>query len=256
MQFADDEFQFGRIANVLYFLGRLEGGPVDQRNLIQMGVMAKLCQEDLEKFGFRVSARGMGDIIDILEGKHPSPNLESYCMILRTNLMTELESTLFLHVEYSVARYYREPRRGWEEVVTRFPDAISDIEEASKCYALSRYAASIFHSTQVIEIGLIEIGKFISIPDPRSGFTAVCSELKRILEKKYDTLSDFEKANRPFFEQVYATSEALKNAWRNKISHAQQRLVLLSADFTPAIAEEILVASRAFMRRLAEDMPS
>jgi hypothetical protein len=106
-----------------------------------------------------------------------------------------------------------------------------------------------------MEIGLIELGKFMSIPDPKSGFTAVCNELRRVLDKKYDTLTEFEKANRPFFEQIYGTTEALKNAWRNKISHAQQKLVLLTVDFTPEVAEEILFATRAFMRRLAEDMP-
>lgn len=49
--------------------------------------------------------------------------------------------------------------------------------------------------------------------------------------------------------------EALKNAWRNKISHAQGKLNLLSPAFTREIAEEILIATRAFMRRLAEGLP-
>jgi hypothetical protein len=57
------------------------------------------------------------------------------------------------------------------------------------------------------------------------------------------------------FEQVHQTAEALKNAWRNKISHAQGRLVLMTATFSPEIAEEILFGTRAFMRRLADGLP-
>jgi hypothetical protein len=55
---------------------------------------------------------------------------------------------------------------------------------------------------------------------------------------------------------MYGTVEALKTAWRNKISHVQGKLVLLTSDFTPEVAEEIVMASRAFMRRLATEMPN
>jgi hypothetical protein len=255
MQFADDEFQFGRIANVLYFLGRLEGGPVSQVDRIQMSVMAKLCQEDLERFGFRRSTRGMQDIIDILDDKHPSPNLEGYSMALRANLMAELESTLFLHVEYSVARYYREPRRDWEEVIARFPDTVSDIEEAGKCYALGRYAASVFHGMQALEHGLLALGEFMRLPDRKSGFPAVANALQRIKDKKRQDLTDFEKKHFAFFEQMHGSVHAIKDAWRNKVSHAQGKLALMTSDFSPAVAIEIYMATRAFMRRLATDLP-
>jgi hypothetical protein len=75
------------------------------------------------------------------------------------------------------------------------------------------------------------------------------------VDKKYNERNDFEKQNFPFLEQVQGTVEALKNAWRNKISHAQGKLILLTTDFTPEIAEEIILATRAFMRRLGEGLP-
>ncbi len=255
MQFADDEFQFGRIANVFFFLGRLEGGPVGERDQIQMEVMAKLCQEDLERFGLHVSARSMQDIIDLLKGTHPSSNWRDYSTVLRTSLMNELESTLFLHAEYSVARYYREPRRDWEEVIERFPETVSDIEECSKCYALGRYAGSVFHSMQVLEHGLLALGEFIEIADPKSGFTAVANALQRVNNKKHHDLSDFEKKHLAFFEQMHGSVQAIKDAWRNKVSHAQGKLVLMTADFSGAVAIEIYMATRGFMRRLATDLP-
>jgi len=141
-------------------------------------------------------------------------------------------------------------------VIDRFPDTVTDIEEARKCFALSRYAATVFHTLQVVGVGLIELGKFMKVNDPKSGWTAVANELKKIVAKKYEDRTDFERQHFELLEQVQGTVEALKNAWRNKVSHAQGRLILRTKDFSPEVAEEILYASRSFMRRLATDLPA
>jgi len=46
----------------------------------------------------------------------------------------------------------------------------------------------------------------------------------------------------------------MQNAWRHKISHAANRLVLETGEFQPYVAEDILVATRAFMRTLATEL--
>jgi hypothetical protein len=72
--------------------------------------------------------------------------------------------------------------------------------------------------------------------------------LKKIIDKKYDQRTEFEKKHSPFIEQMQGTVQALKNAWRNKISHARgQRLLLVDSEFTPDTAEEIMTATRSFM---------
>lgn len=171
-------------------------------------------------------------------------------------LVDEMMETSFLSISDSEAEYFSQPRKGWKEIIDRFPETVSDIEESRKCFALSRYAAAVFHALQVVEIGLIELGKFIGVADPKSGWSAVAKELKRIVSKNYDDRTDFEKQHFDFLEQVQGTVEALKNAWRNKVSHAQGKLTLLTADFSPDVAEEILYAARAFMRRLVSGLPS
>jgi len=75
------------------------------------------------------------------------------------------------------------------------------------------------------------------------------------MKKERKSLTRFERRNFTFLEQIHGTIEALKDAWRNKVSHAQGRLVLLSSEFSPAVTEEILLAVRGFMRRLAEGLP-
>ena len=161
----------------------------------------------------------------------------------------------FMSLTSAEARYYSNPRDGWEAIIDRFPNTTSDIEEASKCFALSRYAATVFHSLQVVEIGLIELGTFLDVRDPLSGWTAVSKQLKRTIDKSRNDMTAFERDNFALIEQIQGTVEALKNAWRNKVSHAHGKLTVLTADFSQEIAEEILYASRGFMRRLVDGLP-
>lgn len=190
--------------------------------------------------------------------KENDRDIESYRRFepeLRGRLIDEMKETIFFSLSALEGNYYCRPQHGWEEIISRFPDVRADVEEAHKCFALSRYAATTFHSLQIVEFGLIELGVFINVTDPKSGWTAVTGRLSAILKKPYKERTDFERANHDFLEQLQGTTEALKNAWRNKVSHAQGKLTVLTPDFAPEIAEEILFASRAFMRRLAEGLP-
>ena len=175
---------------------------------------------------------------------------------LQERMIDQMSSPRFFWLSDQEAEYYNSPRKGWDEIISRFPDSIVDIEEAQKCFALSRYSAAVFHSLQVVEIGLIELGRVIVATDPQRGWNATTKRLNVILNTKYPARTPFQQQHQKFLEQIAATIELLKSAWRNKVSHAQDRLVLLRTDFTPAIAEEILVASRSFMRRLATEAPA
>jgi hypothetical protein len=48
---------------------------------------------------------------------------------------------------------------------------------------------------------------------------------------------------------------AIKDSWRHKISHVENKLNWMDTDFSPQVAVEIISATRGFMRRLATDMP-
>lgn len=174
---------------------------------------------------------------------------------LVNTLESECSTITFLRVDAEHTQYFEKPTKDWPEVITRFPNTQTDIEEMSKCFALDRYAASVFHSLAVVDHGLIELGEFLGVNNPKSGFTAVSNELKRIVSIEYSKLSDFQKKHIELFQQLQVTVEGLKTAWRNKISHVQGRLVIMTSDFMPDVAEEIYFATRSFMRRLATDLP-
>jgi hypothetical protein len=176
--------------------------------------------------------------------------------ILYGRIEDELKTRFFMYLPSGKAEQYNKPLKGWEEILVRFPEVLGDLEEMNRCYAVSRYSASVFHSVSLIEHGLIALGAFLGVKDPKSGWTAVCGELEKLVIKtKFPDLDKKFQTHFGFLEQTHGTTMALKNSWRNKISHAHARLVVLTPDFTPEIAEEIIFATRAFMRRLATEMP-
>jgi nitric oxide synthase oxygenase domain/subunit len=181
--------------------------------------------------------------------------LQDATLQVTIRLEEELAIRLLFQLPQEQQKYFETPTDEWEEVIARFPDTINNIEEMSKCFALSRFSAAVYHACQVIELGLIELGKFLEVSDPKSGFTAVTRELKKLIDKGHSNLPPKYRDCFDFLEQMHGLIEALKSAWRNKIDHAQKTLVLMTVDFTPAVAQEIMLASRAFMRRLATEMP-
>lgn len=188
----------------------------------------------------------------------PDPSFEKFRGLvaeLQERMIDEMKGNRFLALTAQEADYFYHPLKGWEEIVARFPDSNTDIEEAYKCFAASRYAAAVFHILQVIESGLIEFGKLIGVTDPLPGWTATTGKLAKIKSTKYPDRSQFEQENSAFFEQMHAAIEALQLAWRNKVSHVHGRLTLMTSEFHPEVAEEILVTSRALMRRLATGAP-
>lgn len=209
--------------------------------------------------GFECVQPHIRRMLERFEGRHGGYNasrLNADYDELHWRVQDEMGKLLVMRIPRDRQEIYEEPLKGWEEIVGRFHKALTDIEESRKCFALSRYTAAVFHSLQVVEAGLIELGNFINVNDPNSGWSAIAQRLTKLLTTKYQDLTEFEKANRPFLEQMQGTVEALKNAWRNKISHAQGKLsVMTGEEFHPDVAEEILSATRAFMRRLADGLP-
>ncbi len=175
---------------------------------------------------------------------------------IQGRLEDELSLSLFFLLPIERKKYFDKPLEGWQEVIARFPRAAADVEEMSKCFALSRYTACVFHSVSAIEAGLLDLGKFLGVTDPQSGWTAITKELERIVVKtKYGDRSPLHQQHYAFLEQMYGVAESLKSAWRNKVSHTQGKPILMTNDFSPDVAEEIMMASRSFMRRLATELP-
>jgi hypothetical protein len=172
---------------------------------------------------------------------------------LHENIERELSCQFFVGIPVSRVGSYTNSLIGWEEIADKFPFATEDIEEMNKCYALCRYSASAFHSLLVVEHGLVALGKLIGVTDPKEGWDASCRKLKEIVDagRNHNTTSlDFS-----FLEQLNSSAQAMKFAWRNKVNHATGKVIVMGGGFASHVTEEIIVATRSFMRRLLEGMP-
>jgi hypothetical protein len=227
----------------------------DTKQLMQM--TCKLQREECVSLGLIASVATIDRLLLLASNAQATlGQLDSLEKELKSRLADELRGNFFLSLTASESERYNRWFDGWLEAVTRFPQAFTDIEEMNKCFALGRYAGAVFHSVQTIECGLIEFGTFMKVNDPRSGWTAVTKRLEILVTKtRYQDLDPLHQKHFNFLEQMHGVVGALNNAWRNKISHAQGRLVLMTSEFSSEVAEEIIVVSRSFMRRLATELP-
>jgi hypothetical protein len=163
--------------------------------------------EDCINLGLHASKASAEKIVKLLSRDDASfEGLRSLVGELQERMMDEMSASRFFIMSDQEADYYGNPRKGWKEVIVRFPDSVTDIEEAYKCFACSRYAAAVFHSLQVVEVGLIELGKLIAVTDPTPGWTATTQRLKKILDTKYSDRTAFERENYAFLEQLHAAT--------------------------------------------------
>ncbi len=167
-------------------------------------------------------------------------------------LERELKTRVFLPVAIQRQKYFDCPLEGWEIAIEKFPDCREDVEEMSKCYALSRYTAAVFHSLLVSEHGLIVLGRQVGVNDPKPGWDATYRRLDHLVNNRRDIPAGIDFA---FVEQTKARVESMKHAWRNKVNHAAGRLVIEKSGFNDFSAEEVIIATRSFMRQLAEGLP-
>ena len=174
---------------------------------------------------------------------------------MRLTFIDELSTKLFFQLRNEKKEWFEIPRKGWEKITERFPDTVTDIEEMSKCLALSRYAASVFHSLLIVERGLIELGRAIGVTDPKPGWDATCNKMKILLDGGHKSYPPSLTIGFSALEQINQAPQSMKMAWRNKVNHAAGCLTVMSSDFVPDVAEEIVLGTRGFMRRLATDLP-
>jgi len=175
---------------------------------------------------------------------------------LRNRFTDELKTKLFLIIATAKQTHFDSPRLGWEKIVARFPNCLNDVEEMNKCFALSRYTATMFHALQVAEWGAVELGKRIGVIDHKVGWVATSKHLGALVDAGYAKLPSTISLPFSFLEQMNREIETMMLAWRHKVDHAANRLIILpNTTLTPDIAEHIIKSVKVFMGRLEEGLP-
>ena len=173
---------------------------------------------------------------------------------LRERIEDDLHSHVFIGLSMDESKLYQNPEDKWREVISRFPKVRHDVEESSKCFALQRYSAAIFHVLLVAEYGIIRVAELFNVAGDKPGWGAL-DRLQRINNRNWKEKSPLEQEHASFLESLLPLAFAIKDSWRHKINHIDNKLEWMDTDFSPEVAAEIISAARGFMRRLAADLP-
>jgi len=193
-------------------------------------------------------------IADLKDDEHGITwrKMEAAVSELAKRIQAEMVAHIFLYVNREQARFYKNPLDGWETVVAAFPQTAFDIEEASKCVAVQRNTAAVFHLMHVHGAGITALGKSLNEPtlDASHNLTwdNVLSRCVKELGEKFSGKSPEWQTDKQFFASATANLLAVKDAWRNPNAHE------VGNKYTDEETLDIYNASKTFMRQLAKKL--
>lgn len=174
---------------------------------------------------------------------------------LNSRIYDELESQTFLALDAKEREFFVEPLRDWKTVAMCFPGARDDIEEAGKCIALERYGGAVFHLMRITEAGALALGNLIAPGDYKPQFSSVLKKIDTLVQKtKWQDWPEAAKPYKPLLVEALPRLYAVKDSWRDKVSHVDTHLVPTSATWNKEQALDIYNSTLSLMRRLSAQL--
>jgi hypothetical protein len=178
-----------------------------------------------------------------------SSEIQSLFTELNKRIEVELKAHTYLCIPKGQSDFYKNPLKDWQTTLASFPKATHDVEEASKCLALRRNTASVFHLMRVMGSGVTALGKSLNEPtlDASHNLTwdNVLRRCSKELEKPFKDTSPVWQSDKQFYATATTKLFAVKDAWRNPNAHE------IGEKYTDEEAEDIYRSVRSFMRHLA-----
>jgi len=201
-------------------------------------------ENDADVFGLPLTAKSLKRLFEELDDEgYTNSQLAERLQELRGRYSDELDDRLFLSVTSGHASYLQTPQAGWRETIDKFPSTFLDVEEASRCFALGRYTASVFHAMRVLEVGLVCLALEFGVSAGRSNWGPIIDRIEAEITKRSKT-QGASWPDQQFYSAAAAQFRFFKDAWRNHVIH--RRL-----SFDEEGAQQIYVHVREFMGHLA-----
>jgi hypothetical protein len=156
----------------------------------------------------------------------------------------ELLLCLFMQIPSDRIDYFVDKPQFGEAVATKFPKAITDIQEAGKCYATGRSTASVFHLMRVMEVSVQWLGtKLGIILAGRKNWHNILDEVDKAI-KALPVKTTAQRKKRSRLAEASAHLRMVKDAWRNDVMHPKET-------YSEEEAERIFRNVKDFMIHLA-----
>ena len=152
------------------------------------------------------------------------PVITSMFIELQGNIQYYLTRDLFICIQNPKIDYISRPRENFgESILEKFPSASYDVKEASTCFALDRWTASVFHLMRVLEIGLRILAGRFSVSTDHANWEQIINQIEKAIasmDKDPQKLPNW-KDDREFYSQCASHFRSVKDAWRNYTAHAR-----------------------------------
>ncbi|TCK75261.1 hypothetical protein [Acidipila rosea] len=236
-----NEVQLGHIYKdfdqQLNALERIEASLERFRNLCLENEL-RMTVKSIDKMAEYVKLQQEGARIDF-------DSLERAIQTVAQRLEDELEIRTFFSLEPSEAEAWKGKRIYGEEVSDKFPSTDYELEEYSKCFAVGRYTAAVFHLMRVLEIGLSALALGIGCDPKDRSWEQIIQGIQKALQTSSESKSADWKATEQYYSEITAHFRNLKNAWRNHTMHVREK-------YDRQRSEEVFVHVRAVMKALSQ----
>jgi hypothetical protein len=131
----------------------------------------------------------------------------------------------------------------------KYPSALYDLEESCNCLALGRFTAAVFHLMRIMEVLLRSIHAWLGLP-PLSGADKNWGNMLQAIKANMNSRNANGNAgwngkDRQFCEDLYASLDAVRVAWRNTTMHVERR-------YDKDEAQHLFHVVRALSKKLAK----
>ncbi len=233
--------------------GDATNAPIDRKICKKIRRDLLTVQEALEVLGARVTNIRLTNLVARLDNERfPITNriFTEGVGEVHSRLKDEMSLATVFVLEEAKAQFYEPPNPLFgPEVETKFTAATFEIDEAAKCFALSRSTASVFHLMRAMEVGIHAVRACLGIASPAKDWERNWGSILQKIEAEIAARNSasprrWNGGDKEFFESVYASLDAVRVAWRNTTMHVENK-------YTDDEAEHIFGAVHGFMRKLA-----
>jgi hypothetical protein len=238
---------------------------INEKNLAEQGGLKAALQNSMEaieticrRIGLTQSALQARRVIGKINGEpdlYTDLTLSDQYKVLRVRILDELDGRMFLYVASDDALLYKQKEPFGVEVSAKLADTQSDIDEASKCLALGRYTACVFHLMRAMEKSVqtfaVVVGAFATLPDDRM-WKNITDQIHRVLYPFYPpgtpgpspAQTAATRALQDKYSESYKALDSARVAWRNRTMHPK-------VTYTEEEARNAYAATKWFMGELA-----
>ena len=184
--------------------------------------------------GLKAGQINAEELLAKLAAGSPPAAIGAHLGLLSQSIKKELATRSFISLSETEAELYRTPFGRMLKTYGAFPSAKTDIENASRCFALGLGSACVFHCMGVLQCGLHTLAEELKV---KFQYSIELENWQSIIEKIEAAIREVQKSRKSdskdedltFYSELAVQFRYFKDAWRNHVCHQREKYDLHQA---------------------------